>query len=448
MKSNLRLLTKRLEAEYYSVTALDNGLDAIAYCQEYPVDVLLLDVVMPGLDGFETCRALKSEPATKDIPIILLTSLNTQKDRLKGFELGADDFISKPVNDVALVSRIKIFAQQKLMLEDLRAHSTKAFQDDLAIDLDQELSIDDGRNGKILVLDDNAEVAQKLAAQLSDEQEVEILATSVALSSLKSAADWNAIVLNFNQQEIDPLIFISRLKAQRDLRHVPVLAIVEPSQEKKLQKGFELGVTNYLFSPFQQDELKARVRREVSQNRMLRELHDDVENTMELAVTDPLTGLQNRRFLERQLATLIDQSLRYERDLSLMMMDIDKFKVINDEYGHAVGDVVLKEVAHRLRKSLRGSDLACRFGGEEFVCVLAETGLDVAMKAAERLRAGIESMPFIINDEGQSIQVTASFGVTQFLGKGDGIDDFIKRADQALYKAKFSGRNLVVSNAA
>ncbi len=446
--SNLRLLTKRLEAEYYSVTALDNGLDAVAYCREYPVDVLLLDAVMPGLDGFETCKALKGETSTKNMPIILLTSPSSEKARLRGFEVGADDFISKPVNDVALISRVRSFAQQKLMLEDLRAHSTKAFQDDLADDLDQEIPIDDGRGGKILILDDNLDAARRLADRLGEEQEIEVQSTSAALSNLKYAADWNAIVLNFDQRQIDPLIFISRLKAQRDLRHVPVLAILEKPQETSLQKGFERGVTNYLFTPFHDQEFKARVRREVGQNRILRELHNDVENTMELAVTDPLTGLQNRRFLERQLTTLIDQSLRYERDLSLMIMDIDKFKIINDEYGHAVGDVVLKEVAHRLRKSLRGSDLACRFGGEEFVCVLAETSLEVAKKAAERLRLGIESMPFIINDEGQTIQVTASFGVTQFLGSGDNLDEFVKRADQALYKAKFSGRNLVICNVA
>ena len=131
-----------------------------------------------------------------------------------------------------------------------------------------------------------------------------------------------------------------------------------------------------------------------------------------------------------------------------MIMDIDKFKTINDIHGHAVGDVVLKEVSHRIRRSLRGSDLACRFGGEEFVCVLAETELDVAVLAAERLRREIESVPFIINDDGSKVKVTASFGITQFMGRHDSSKAMLKRADEALYRAKEAGRNQVISKAA
>lgn len=454
LQANLKLLSARLSAEYYTVATMTNGLDALDFCRNHPVDVVLLDAKMPGLDGFETCRALKSDAATRDIPVIMLTALKDDASRIKGLEAGADDFLSKPVNDIALISRIKNLAQQKQALEDMRTHSTNAFRKDYE-DEDHpageehcDEGRDDGRDGKILVFDDNDVSIEQIKSALAGEQNVQFEKSADEALKALSKNDWDAVIVNFAVQSSDTLSFLSGLKAPIEFRHLPTLAIAGPDEEKRLQKGFELGVTNYVKTPFVGEELAARVRREVCRHRMLRELRLDVENTLELAVTDPLTGLQNRRFLERQLNTLIDQSLRYERDLSVVIMDIDKFKVINDVHGHPVGDLVLKEVSHRIRRSLRGSDLACRFGGEEFVCVLAETELEVAILAAERLRKQIESMPFIINDDGSEIGVTASFGLTQFTGKNDSVEAMLKRADEALYRAKETGRNQVVSQAA
>tara|TARA_R110002124_G_scaffold104370_5_gene254301 strand:+ start:22936 stop:24330 length:1395 start_codon:yes stop_codon:yes gene_type:complete len=454
LPANLKLLSARLTAEYYSVKSLSNGLDTLDYCRNNQVDVVLLDVVMPGLDGFETCRALKSDPATRDIPIILLTALKDEASRIKGLNAGADDFLSKPVNDVALISRIRNLASQKQALEDMRTHSINALRrvssHDAGIDGFDEgaESFDDGRNGQILVFDDDPIAADKITRSLAAEQVTKTVLTEEDASAALHSCDWDAVIVGLSNTSSDPLAFLSQLKAPTEYRHLPTLVVAKPEDEKRLQRSFELGATNYVMMPYQERELAARMRREVCRHRMLREMRLEMENTLELAVIDPLTGLQNRRFLERQMATLIDQSLRYQRDLSVMIMDIDKFKTINDIHGHAVGDVVLKEVSHRIRRSLRGSDLACRFGGEEFVCVLAETELDVAVLAAERLRREIESVPFIINDDGSKVKVTASFGITQFMGRHDSSKAMLKRADEALYRAKEAGRNQVISKAA
>jgi two-component system cell cycle response regulator len=454
LQANLKLLSARLTAEYYSVKTLSAGLDTLEYCRNHPVDVVLLDIVMPGLDGFETCRALKSDAITRDIPIILLTALQDETSRIKGLNAGADDFLPKPVNDVALISRIRNLASQKQMLEDMRTHSMNAFRKDVDTGgdgdgfEDSEESLDDGRNGQILVFDDDQTSADKIFRSLSFEQGIKTVYTAEAAYSALNVSDWDAVIVSLGLTSSDPLSFLSKLKAPLEHRHLPTLVVAKPEDEKRLQRCFDLGATNYVISPYPERELAARMRREVYRHRMLRELRLEVETTLELAVIDPLTGLQNRRFLERQMSTLIDQSLRYQRDLSVMIMDIDKFKSVNDIHGHAVGDVVLKEISHRIRRSLRGSDLACRFGGEEFVCVLAETELDVAILAAERLRKEIESVPFIINDDGSQLNVTASFGITQFKGRKDSADAMLKRADEALYRAKEAGRNQVVSKAA
>jgi two-component system cell cycle response regulator len=167
-----------------------------------------------------------------------------------------------------------------------------------------------------------------------------------------------------------------------------------------------------------------------------------------MAITDALTGLHNRRYMESHLATLAEQAATRGKPLALMILDIDYFKSINDNYGHDAGDDVLREFAVRVRKSIRGIDLACRYGGEEFVIVMPETDLHVAGMVAERLRRSIAGEPFAIHKGTKRIEVTISIGLTTLEQKGEAVADVLKRADTALYRAKHDGRNRVVSQAA
>jgi two-component system cell cycle response regulator len=167
-----------------------------------------------------------------------------------------------------------------------------------------------------------------------------------------------------------------------------------------------------------------------------------------MAVTDALTGLHNRRYMENHLSTLVEQASTRAKPLALMILDIDFFKSINDTYGHDAGDDVLREFAVRIRKSIRGIDLACRYGGEEFVIVMPETGLDVAGMVAERLRRSIAGETFAVNKGTKRIDVTISIGLATLDNKDEPVADVLKRADMALYQAKHDGRNRVVSTAA
>jgi two-component system cell cycle response regulator len=168
---------------------------------------------------------------------------------------------------------------------------------------------------------------------------------------------------------------------------------------------------------------------------------------MEMAVTDGLTGLYNRRYMETHLATLVEQAAGRGKPLTLLVLDIDYFKAINDTYGHDAGDDVLREFATRIRKSIRGIDLACRYGGEEFVIVMPETDMAVAALVAERIRRRIAGDPFAIEQGAKAIDVTLSIGLAA-LGANDTAAMILKRADQALYRAKRDGRNRVVADAA
>jgi two-component system cell cycle response regulator len=196
------------------------------------------------------------------------------------------------------------------------------------------------------------------------------------------------------------------------------------------------------------NELLARARTQIRKRRYTDHLRDNVQNSIEMAITDPLTGLHNRRYMESHLTTLAEQASLRAKPLALMMLDIDYFKSINDRYGHDAGDDVLREFAVRIRKSIRGIDLACRYGGEEFVIVMPETDLHVAGMVAERLRRSIAGEPFAIEKGARRIEVTISIGISTLETKGEAIGDVLKRADQALYRAKNDGRNRVVAAAA
>jgi len=173
-----------------------------------------------------------------------------------------------------------------------------------------------------------------------------------------------------------------------------------------------------------------------------------VQNSIEMAITDALTGLHNRRYMESHLTTLAEQASAHGRPLALMLLDIDYFKSINDSFGHDAGDDVLREFATRIRKSIRGIDLACRYGGEEFVVVMPETDLHVASLVAERLRRSIAGEPFAVSKGARRIEVTISIGLTTLEHNGESVADVLKRADNALYRAKHEGRNRVVADAA
>jgi two-component system cell cycle response regulator len=213
-------------------------------------------------------------------------------------------------------------------------------------------------------------------------------------------------------------------------------------------RGLEIGVNDYLVRPVDKNELLARVRTQIRKKRYTERLRDNVQMSIEMAITDALTGLYNRRYMESHLGALVDQAAARGKPLTTLVLDIDYFKSINDNHGHDAGDDVLREFATRVRKSIRGIDLACRFGGEEFVIVMPETDMAVATIVAERLRRRIASEPFPIHQGTDSIEVTISIGIATLDAADDSAATILKRADQALYRAKRDGRNRVVADAA
>jgi two-component system cell cycle response regulator len=212
-------------------------------------------------------------------------------------------------------------------------------------------------------------------------------------------------------------------------------------------RGLDMGINDYVMRPVDRHELLARVRTQIRRKRYSDFLRNQLRESVEMSITDPLTGLHNRRYMERHLKTLMTDALRTNRTLSILVADIDHFKRVNDTYGHDAGDLVLKEFADRFRRYTRGLDLACRLGGEEFLIIMPDTDKVRAAQIAERVRESVAGTPFRIAD-GSEITVTVSVGLASLDGAQDTSEVLFKRADSALYAAKRRGRNQVAEDAA
>jgi len=429
--ANVKLLEARLSAEYFDVLTASNGAEALDICSRSECDIILLDVMMPDMDGFEVCRRLKSNPATHFIPVVIVTALDSPSDRVRGLESGADDFLTKPVSDIVLIARVRSLTRLKMMTDELRMRAITSLE--IGMEAPERSAIaDKGVGGRILLVDDRPSSYDRLAPILSAEHTIDV-ETNPAEALFHAA---------------DGLRLCSQARSLERTRQLPILAISDADNNARLLRGLEIGVNDYLLRPVDKNELLARARTQIRKRRYTDHLRDNVQNSIEMAITDALTGLHNRRYMESHLSTLVEQASSRGKPLALMILDIDFFKSINDTYGHDAGDDVLREFAVRIRKSIRGIDLACRYGGEEFVIVMPETDLTVAGMVAERLRRSIAGETFAVNKGTKRIDVTISIGLATLDHKDEPVADVLKRADMALYQAKHDGRNRVVSTAA
>jgi two-component system cell cycle response regulator len=312
--------------------------------------------------------------------------------------------------------------------------------------LERSAVADTGKGGRILLVDDRSSSYERLAPMLSAEHSVDVETNPTEALFHAAEGNYDLLIVSLSLDNFDGLRLCSQMRSLERTRQVPILAISDADNNARLLRGLEIGVNDYLLRPVDKNELLARARTQIRKRRYTDHLRDNVQNSIEMAITDALTGLHNRRYMESHLATLAEQSRG--KPLALMMLDIDFFKAINDNYGHDAGDDVLREFAVRIRKSIRGIDLACRYGGEEFVIVMPETDLHVAGMVAERLRRSIAGEPFAVNKGTKRIEVTISIGLSTLERKGESVADVLKRADTALYRAKNDGRNRVVATAA
>jgi len=445
--TNVKLLEAKLSAEYFDVKTAVNGPDGLAIVQCGECDIVLLDVMMPHMDGFEVCRQIKGDPLTAHIPVVMVTALDQPADRIAGLEAGADDFLTKPIDEVALLARVRSLVRLKSVQDELRARALRSkdmgMGDPFAI-----AAAESGLNGRILMIEDRQSAAERMFKSLSAFHMVEVEAKADNAVFHAAEHNFDLAIVSLNLDGHDGLRICAQLRSLERTRNMGLLMVSETDDKTRLLRGLEIGANDFLMRPIDRNELLARVRTQVRNQRYAASLRNSVQQSMELAIIDPLTGLHNRRFLDCNVGDLVKDAARRARPLSLLVMDVDRFKLINDTWGHDCGDEVLRELAKRARECLRTHDLLARFGGEELVAVLPDTGHGGAQAVAERIRESVHRHPFMIAGGANAITVTISLGVAVMRHVQESHADLFKRADEALYRAKNEGRNRVVLDAA
>ena len=444
IEANVRLLEAKLTAEYYEVSSAMDGPTALAMAARDLPDIILLDVMMPGMDGFTVCRKLKEDPTTRHIPVVLITALDGRADRIQGLESGASDFLTKPIDDVMLFARVRSLTRFKLVIDELRQREASGRRMGVIAGAAARL---DGLGGRVLIVDDNERQAARIAAELGVEHRP-VIESDPEKAKISAGGPVDLVIVNAAAKNFDGLRFTAALRSEERSRQLPVLAMVDPDDRGRMVKALEIGVNDILPRPVDPQELSARVKTQIQRKRYTDYLRNNLDHSLELAVTDQLTGLHNRRYMTGQLDSLVKRAVMGGEPVSALLIDIDFFKKINDTFGHDIGDEVLREFALRLASNVRAIDLPCRFGGEEFVVVMPDTQLGDALRIAERIRNHVAGSPFKVGPTKEQLTVTISVGVSATLGADDTPEALLKRADQGVYQAKASGRNAVVGKAA
>ncbi len=437
---NVKLLSAKLAREYYTVVTAENGVQAVEKAISEKPDLILLDVMMPEMDGFEACRQIKANPLTQGIPVVMVTALSDVQDRVRGLDAGADDFLTKPINDIALMARVRSCLRLKSLMDEWRMREDNSA---MMNDIDEESL----RSGQIILLDDQPHEQDIIRKHIHHAGMIcHSISKSSEIEPLLERERIHAIMINLNLVGEEGLRVCANLKANEATRYVPIVVYADESELGKIAKALDIGANDYIFKPVDPHELQARLKTQIKHKRTYDRLRLSYEKNMTMAVTDPLTGVHNRHYMEKNLPRLFDRSKANNKPISVVMLDIDFFKKINDSYGHHVGDQVLQELVRRLNASMRFFDLVVRLGGEEFAVIMPETPYAAAMNAGERLRAAVANSPFVINDPKLELNVTMSVGIA---GSDEGQETsevLFRKADAALYKAKETGRNKVVGD--
>src|SRR6266852_3488622 len=426
---NVRLLTAKLASEYFEVVSADNGPSALAMVEAELPDIILLDVMMPRMDGFEVCRRLKANPHTADVPVVMVTALSDVADRLRGLEAGADDFLTKPVNDIALFARLR----EDVCRQFGTADATEGSGEDVSA-------------SRILLAAEQGVTASRIIDTLRPVAASVVHAASCteAQSLLDDAVE--LVIASLSLPDGDPLRLVAQWRANESSRRLPILLMADDSELPRLAKGLDLGANDYLIRPVDRNELLARTATQVRRKRLQDRLQESYRRSLAMALTDELTGLYNRRYVFAHLNELLGRMTEGSGGTALMLVDIDHFKQVNDRHGHPAGDAVLRQIADRAVRQVRSVDLVGRLGGEEFVVVMPETSLGGAVVVAERLRAAVAEEPFVLQGKGDKPRVTVSVGIAM-TGEGnrDTLESLLQRADEALYAAKNACRNRIIT---
>ena len=440
---NVKLAEGILKKEGYESLKAFGGAEALEMVRNHRPDLILLDVMMPGIDGYQVTRQLKADPVTVGIPIIMITALNGTEDKVRGLECGADEFLTKPVNAAELLARVKSMLRLKQYQDQLmlRTHSETAFGEGHG-----PLATASGHNRRqhVLLVEDNDKDLRLLTGQVEDQDfDVSVAHDGEAALQRVLAGGIDLVLLDIFLPGMDGFEVCQRLKESSETRDIQVALITCLQDLEGKIKGMELGADDYLVKPVDGRELSARVKALLAKKSYLDRLHAHYEHALSSAISDGLTGLYNQTYFKKYLELELKRSLRQNYPTSLLMLDLDDFKGLNDRFGHPVGDKVLQETARLIREAIREVDLAARYGGEEFAVVLPYSDAQGARVVAERILTALRALRLENEMGADHGSITASIGIAACPDNAREARPLIQQADAMLYRAKQSGKNRV-----
>ncbi|MCG8548819.1 MAG: response regulator [Desulfobacterales bacterium] len=442
---NVKLLRAKLKNNVFSTIAAYNGQECLDIVREESPDIILLDLMMPGIDGFEVTKILKANEKTKSIPIIHITALDSHEDKAKALAVGADEFLNKPINTKELMMRIRSLLRLRNYQQQLntRKQSELHFFNE---DASNAYDFDDIKaTCSILVADTNEKDVAFLQESLQPFCR-EILVTqsgkdAIALSETKHI---DIVLLDIPLSDMNGHEVCKQLKRMDKTRNIQVITVTSQIDLESKIKSIEYGTDDYLVKPVNKLELQARIKSSIKKKAYLDILVSKYETAFNTSITDQLTGLYNHAFFEHYIHLELHRCLEQKQYVALMMIDIDNFKQVNDTYGHQTGDRVLKAVADTIRANVREIDVCARYGGEEFVVVLPYADQCNGAGIAERIRTAIEKTKDDYGVQGGVGRITVSIGLAVCPSDARQVTELVRCADMAMYEAKHKGKNQTV----
>ncbi len=460
-RDNLRLLSKLLIDNGFYVRPVTDGKKALSAIQGQLPDLILLDIMMPDMDGYEVCRRLQADERTRDVPVIFISALNETFDKVKAFSVGGRDYIPKPFHEEEVLARVKAhlslyFTQRRLEAEIVeRKRIEKALRrqnrDSALLNrMSQVLQTCPGEQETYAVVAD-------ISALLFPDSSGCLLVQNDAGGQMSAAATWGDLPNSLRQLHPDDLRFDSDNDSAIEHPDAvrPFSSIVWLPEKRRIlvpisSRDKLLAVLAFVFESEKTEEesddwrvcveSKQTLIAEMAEYYALALVNLRLREKLRIeSIHDPLTGLYNRRQMEAALEREINRARRHRTYVGILIFDIDFFKVFNDTYGHKAGDIVLKEIGDLLQRNTRGEDIACRYGGEEFLLILPNTGMEGAITRAAYLLEQVRKMEVPYRDK--TLSVTISVGVAVYPLHGPGIRSVVEKADKALYQAKNGGRN-------
>ncbi|WP_308916769.1 diguanylate cyclase [Jannaschia sp. LMIT008] len=442
--TNRILMKVKLAAARYDVILASSGEEALDIARAGGIDVVIMDMLMPGLTGAQVCARLRADPATASIPVVLITATADPDARLAGLEAGADDFLSRPIDEVALLARVRALLRSRE--EDRAMGGGGEWADALDMGAAGDSVATDRMEGRIAILESDRAMGRALADLLAPDfaRTPTTLEGDAALSlEPDEAPDLFLIDADFDGRG-GGLRLLSDLRARGATRRAACVVMLPAGDSERAATALDLGASDVAYRPILPRELTMRLRTQLKRKRQRDRMRDALQNGLRMAVTDPLTGLYNRRYGLHHLERVAARGRQQDKPCGVIVLDLDHFKSVNDTHGHATGDRVLVAVAQALRDNLRSGDLVCRMGGEEFLAVLPDATLEQIHGIAVRLRGVIGRLRLVAPD-GSPLRVTLSMGIAKIEVEAGGALAAVDRADRALYRAKAGGRDRIVA---